>query len=272
MNKLSTLIGVVVSSALVLIAIILGNIDGIKAGDMTGVMQYIDIPSILIVVGGTIGSTITAFNFTKLKNLLKILKIAFLSAEADKVESLYQVLHLTTLARKGGGMLAIQDEISKLSDPYLAKMLNLVADNTDPDVIREIMQAEMDSMAQRHQDGQDTLSFMADMGPAFGMIGTLVGLVAMLASLDDPSTIGPKMAVALLTTLYGAVLANVIFIPLNQKMAKRTEEELLIKEAMLEGMLAFQSGSTSIIIEEKLKSYLSEPLKKNLEMRKQGSN
>ena len=101
------------------------------------------------------------------------------------------------------------------------------------------------------------------------MIGTLVGLVAMLGSLEDPSTIGPKMAVALLTTLYGAMMANMIFIPLGQKMSKRTEEELLIKEALLEGVLAFQAGETSIMIEEKLKSYLNAPLKTALEERKQ---
>ena len=269
MNKLSTLIGIGLSSALVLISIVLGNLEAIQAGDMNGIMQYVDIPSILIVVGGTIGATLTAFNFSKLKNLIKILKIAFLGAESDKVEELYQIIHLSSLARKGGGILAIQDEIEKLTDPYLVKALNLVSDNADPDVIRNIMTAESDSMAQRHQDGQDIISFMADMGPAFGMIGTLVGLVAMLGSLEDPSTIGPKMAVALLTTLYGAMLANMLFIPLGQKMAKRTEEELLIKEALLEGVLAFQAGETSIMIEEKLKSYLNITLKTALEERKQ---
>lgn len=271
MNKLSALIGIVFSSALVIISIIWSNLEGIQAGDMSGVLQYIDIPSILIVVGGTMGSTLTAFNFTKLKNLIKILKIAFLRNESDKVEELYQILHLSTLARKSGGIIYIQEEIDKLSDPFLAKGMNLVADNTDPEVIREIMNAEIESTSQRHQDGQDILGFMAEMGPAFGMIGTLVGLVAMLGGLDDPSSIGPKMAVALLTTLYGALIANVICIPLAKKMEKRTEEELLIKEALLEGVLAFQAGDTSVIIEEKLKSYLNSTLKKNLELRKQGS-
>lgn len=272
MNKLSTLIGIGLSSALVLISIVLGNLEGIQAGDMSGIMQYIDFPSILIVVGGTIGATLTAFNFTKLKNLIKVLKIAFLGAESDKVEELYQIIHLSGLARKGGGILAIQGEIEKLSDPFLVKAMNLVSDNADPSVIRNIMTAEIDSMSQRHQDGQDVISFMADMGPAFGMIGTLVGLVAMLGSLEDPSTIGPKMAVALLTTLYGAMLANIVCIPIGQKMSKRTEEELSIKEALLEGVLAFQAGDTSIMIEEKLKSYLSPSLKTALEEKKQGGN
>lgn len=267
MNKLSTLIGIVFSSVLVVVAIVLGNIEGIKAGDMSGVLQYIDIPSIMIVVGGTIGSTLTAFNFSKIMNLLKVLKIAFFSKEEDRVEPITKVLDLTLTAGKEGA-LAIQKEIEKLDDPYLVKGMSLVVDNTDPGQIKEIMEAEMDSMAQRHQDCQDILGFMADMAPAFGMIGTLVGLVAMLASLDDPSTIGPKMAVALLTTLYGAFLANVVFIPLNQKMAKRTEEELSIKESVLEGILAFQSGATRVIMEEKMKSYLSEPLKRRLEERK----
>lgn len=272
MNKLSTLIGLGLSTALVIISVVLGNLEGLKAGDMTGITQYIDIPSILIVIGGALGSTLMAFNFGKLKNLFKVLKIAFLGNETDKVEELYQILHLSSLARKGGGILSIQEEIDKLSDPFLAKGMNLVADNTDPEVIREIMNAEIESTALRHQDSQDIISFLADMGPAFGMIGTLVGLVAMLGSLEDPSTIGPKMAVALLTTLYGAMLANMVCIPLSKKMEKRTEEELSIKEALLEGILSFQAGDTSVIIEEKLKSYLSAPLKKNLELRKQGSN
>ena len=272
MNKLSTLIGLGLSTALVIISVVLGNLEGLQAGDMTGITQYIDIPSILIVIGGSIGSTLMAFNFTKIKNLLKIFKIAFLGKESDKVEELYQILHLSSLARKGGGILAIQEEIDKLSDPFLAKGMNLVADNTDPEVIREIMSAEIDSTALRHQDSQDIIGFIGDMGPAFGMIGTLIGLVAMLGGLDDPSTIGPKMAVALLTTLYGAMLANMVCLPLLKKMEKRTEEELSIKEALLEGILAFQAGDTSVIIEEKLKSYLSTPLKKNLELRKQGAN
>ena len=267
MNKFSTLIGIIFSSVLVVVAIILGNIEGIKAGDMTGVLQYIDVASILIVVGGTIGSTLTAFSFSKIMNLLKVLKIAFFKSESDKIEPIVKVLDLTLKAGKDGP-LAIQGEIDKIDDPYLAKGMTLVVDNTDPGNTRAIMEAEMNSMAQRHQDCQDILSFMADMAPAFGMIGTLVGLVAMLASLDDPSTIGPKMAVALLTTLYGAFLANVVFIPLNQKMAKRTEDELLIKESILEGILAFQSGTTRVVMEEKMKSYLSEPLKKTLEGRK----
>lgn len=272
MNKLNTLIGVVFSTALVIIAIIIGNLEGIQSGDMSGLMQYIDIPSIMIVVGGTIGSTLTAFNFGKMKNLFKVLKIAFLSNEADKVEELYQILHLSNLARKGGGILAIQDEIEKISDPYLAKGMLLVADNTDPEVIREIMNAEIESTAQRHQEGQDIIGFMGELGPAFGMIGTLVGLVAMLGGLDDPDSIGPQMAVALLTTLYGAMIANILCIPIAKKMEKRTEEELSIKEALLEGILSFQAGDTSVIIEEKLKSYLSTPLKKSLEERKKGAN
>lgn len=269
MNKLSTLIGISLSTALVLISIVLGNLETIQNGDMSGIMQYIDIPSILIVVGGTIGATLTSFDFGKCKKFIKAFKIALLGTGKDKVEELYQILHLSSLARKGGGILAIQGEIEQLSDPYLLKAMNLVSDNADPDVIRSIMTAEADSMAQRHQDNQDIMSFMGDMGPAFGMIGTLVGLVAMLGSLEDPSSIGPKMAVALLTTLYGAMLANMIFIPLNQKLAKLTEEELLIKEALLEGVLAFQAGDTSIMIEEKLKSFLDTKLKTALEERKQ---
>ena len=144
----------------------------------------------------------------------------------------------------------------------------LIADNMNPTDVKNIMMKEIDVTAQRHQSGQDILSFMADSAPAFGMIGTLVGLVAMLGSLDDPSQIGPKMAVALLTTLYGAMLANMIFIPLSTKLSKISDEEILIKEGLLDGLLAFQEGAQTMVIEEKLKSYLSTPLKNSLEERK----
>lgn len=259
MGKFSTLLGILISIALIIWAILSG-------GDPKA---YIDIPSVAVVVGGTIGTTLMVFSFARLKSLVKIFKIAFLKTESDKVEELYQVLHLSTLARKNGGILGISNEIEKIEDPYLAKAFNLVLDNINPENVREIMTHEIDSTAQRHQSGQDILGYMADAAPAFGMIGTLIGLVGMLGSLDNPSEIGPKMAIALLTTLYGALLANVIFIPLGKKLEKISEEEIAIKEGLLDGILAFQAGEQSIVIEERLKSYLSTSLKNSLEERKQ---
>lgn len=259
MGKFSTLLGILISIALIAWSILSGGDPG----------AYVDVPSIAVVVGGTIGTTLMVFSLAKLKSLVKIFKIAFFKTDADKVEQLYQVLHLSNLARKQGGILGIVNEIEQIEDPYLAKGFNLVLDNINPENVREIMTHEIDSTAQRHQDGQDILGYMADAAPAFGMIGTLIGLVGMLGSLDNPDEIGPKMAIALLTTLYGAFLANVIFIPLGKKLEKISEEELAIKEGLLDGLLAFQAGEQTMVIEETLKSYLSTSLKNSLEERKQ---
>lgn len=257
-NKLTTSLGVFIASGLLFWSIFEnGNIN-----------SYIDKQSLFIVVGGTIGTTLMAFSFSKIKSLLKIFKIAFLKSDADKVEELYQILHLSTLSKKQGGIFTISSEIEKIKDPFLAKGFNLILDNVNPENVKEIMTREIDSTAQRHQFGQDILGFMAEAAPAFGMIGTLVGLVGMLESLENSAQIGPNMAVALLTTLYGAVLANVIFIPLAKKLEKISEEEINIKEGLLDGIIAIQAEEQTLIIEEKLKSYLSTPLKNSLEERK----
>ena len=259
MGKFTTLLGILIAIGLIAWSILSGGDPG----------AFIDIPSVAVVVGGTIGTTLMVFSLAKLKSLVKIFKIAFLKTDADKVEELYQILHLSNLARKNGGILGIASEIEKLEDPFLSKGLNLVLDNVDPQNVKEIMTLEIDSTAGRHQNGQEILSYMAEAAPAFGMIGTLIGLVGMLGSLDNPDEIGPKMAVALLTTLYGAFLANVVFAPLGKKLELISQEELLIKEGLLNGILAFQAGDQTMVIEEKLKSYLSSTLKASLEERKQ---
>jgi chemotaxis protein MotA len=257
MAKFSTLLGILISVGLVVWAIVTG-------GDIT---SFIHTQSIAIVLGGTVGTTLMVFNLTTLKSLVKIFKIAFFKTEGDRVEELYKVLHLSNLARKKGGVLGISAEIEALEDPFMSKGFNLILDNINPEDVKSIMSHEIDSTIQRHQNGQDILGFMASAAPAFGMIGTLIGLVGMLKSLSDPDMIGPQMAVALLTTLYGAFLANVIFIPLQKKLEKVTEEEIAIKEGLLDGMLAVQSAQQTIVIEEKLKSYLNSTLKHKLEER-----
>lgn len=158
MNKYSTLIGIIISLALVIVSIFM-------SGDIKG---YIDVGSILIVVGGTIGTTLMVFNVDKLKGLISIFKIAFLKSDLDRVEEIYQVLSIANNARKGGGLISIQSEIEKIEDPFLLKGLNLVMDNTDPQVLQNILTKEIESTGIRHQYGQDILNFMADASPAFG--------------------------------------------------------------------------------------------------------
>lgn len=261
MNKNTTLIGTLLALGLIIFSIATGG---------AGIGGYIDFGSILIVVGGTVGTALMVFNMEKLKNLINILKIAFTKTDADRVEELYQIINIANKARKNGGLLSIQSEIENLDDKFLQKGLMLIIDNTDPEILKSILSKEIESTASRHLGGQDILGFMAESAPAMGMIGTLVGLVAMLQNLSDSAAIGPSMAVALLTTLYGALLANVIFIPLAKKLEKITEEEVTIKEASLEGILGLQAGEGTSILEEKLKAYLNNDLKKALEERKSG--
>lgn len=158
MGKFTTLLGILIALGLIVWSILSGGDPG----------AYIDIPSIAVVVGGTIGTTLMVFSLSKLKSLVKIFKIAFLKSDADKVEELYQILHLSNLSRKNGGILGIVSEIEQIEDPFLAKGFTLILDNVDPANVKEIMLREIDSTAQRHQSGQDILGFMADAAPAFG--------------------------------------------------------------------------------------------------------
>ena len=158
MGKFTTLLGILIALGLIVWSILSGGDPG----------AYVDIPSVAVVVGGTIGTTLMVFSLSKLKSLVKIFKIAFLKSDADKVEELYQILHLSNLSRKQGGILGIVSEIEQIEDPFLAKGFTLILDNVNPDNVKEIMTREIDSTAQRHQDGQDILGFMADAAPAFG--------------------------------------------------------------------------------------------------------
>lgn len=159
MNQYSTLIGIIVAFGLVVLSILMG--DG-------GIGGYIDPGSVLIVVGGSIGTSLMVFNIDKLKNLVAILKIAFLKSDTDKVEEVYQIIRLANKARKNGGLLGIQDDINNLEDPFLRKGLNLVIDNTDPEILKLILLKEIDSTASRHQNGQDIFTYLGDAAPAFG--------------------------------------------------------------------------------------------------------
>lgn len=160
MGKYSTFLGIIISIGLIIWSIV-------ASGD---IMAYVDIPSVAIVVGGTLGTTLMVFSISKLKSLFKILMIAFLRTDADKVEELYQILELSSKARKAGGILGISQEVENLKDPFLKNGLTLVMDNAFPEAIHDIMAKEIDSTAQRHQNGQDILAFMADAAPAFGKI------------------------------------------------------------------------------------------------------
>lgn len=230
-----------------------------KSGDISA---YLDIRSIIITLGGTIASTITSFPIRDIGNVLKVAKNAFVHTETSLDQVIIDIITLANIARKEG-LLSLEEYADNLDDEFLSKGIMLIVDGTEPDLVRNIMETELLYLEERHANGQRLFETAASYAPAFGMIGTLIGLINMLRTIDDPSTIGPNMSVALVTTFYGVVLANVVFLPLARKLKARNNEEILAKELIVEGLLSIQAGENPRIIEEKLKTFIPPSMRKN---------
>ena len=224
--------------------------------------SYWDIPSIFIVLGGTFAATLASFPLKKFLNTSKVIKKAFYYKEASPDDVIGEIIVLANVARKEG-LLSLEEYAENLDDEFLKKGIMLIVDGTDPDLVRNILETELVFLEERHSDGQRIFETMGTYAPAFGMIGTLIGLINMLRYLDDPSTIGPNMSVALVTTFYGSMLANIVFLPIAQKLKIRSKDEILVKELMVEGLLSIQAGENPRIIEEKLKTFIPPEMRKD---------
>lgn len=242
---LATLIGIVVAFGLVIAAIVMGGSPGV----------FINIPSVLIVFGGTIGATLINYPLKNVIGVIGIMKNTLLHKLPTPAELTEKFLEYAQKARKEG-MLSLEPVLKEIDDEYLKKGLQLTVDGMEPEAIREILETEINYLDERHELGAELLSTMGSYAPALGMIGTVIGLIQMLQTMSDPSTIGPAMAVALITTFYGAVLANLLFNPMAGKLRTRHKEELLLKELMLEGIISISKGENPRIIEEKLNSFI----------------
>jgi len=254
---LASVFGLVGGIAVILITILI-------SGDLIG---YVDIPSIICTFGGTIAMTFMAFPIKKLKEGFAALKYVFVYAETDAEYIIKSIIDLANTARKEG-LLALEEAAQQLKDDFLQKGILLIVDGTDPELVRNILETELSFIEERHKSNQGVYEFMAAIGPGFGMLGTLIGLINMLANLSDPSTVGPNMAVAIVTTLYGSIIANVFCNPVISKLKIRSSQESLMKEVMLEGMLSIQAGENPRIIEEKLKAFMSPKLRNMLDSAK----
>jgi len=221
----------------------------------TPMSLFVDVPSLVMVCGGTVAVTMMSFRADDLKGLVSVIRRTYLFKLPEPGAEIERIITYANLARKEG-LLALEAKLQEVDDGFFAKGVQLVIDGFAADTVRDIMDLELTWQHQRHSMGKKMLDSMGSMAPAFGMIGTLVGLVKMLANLSDPSSIGAGMAVALLTTFYGAVLANAVFIPLSGKLEVRAKEELLLRELMIEGIVAIQSGEKPQLIKEKLKGFL----------------
>lgn len=250
------------------IATIIGLILGIgftvlgitSSGDLGA---FWDAGSVMIVLGGTFAATLLAYPLSSLLSVGKVFQKAFLHKEVSVNNIIVDIIELANVARKEG-LLSLEEYGAKLDDEFLKKGIMLIVDGTDPELVRNILETELVFLEERHGQGQGMLEAMGAYAPAFGMIGTLIGLVNMLKDLDDPDTIGPSMAVALITTFYGSFLANVLFLPLAQKLKIRSKSEVLVKELMIEGLLSIQAGENPRIIEEKLKTFIPPEQRENV--------
>ena len=217
-------------------------------------------PSLVIVLGGTVAATFISYPLKKVIRTLKIVKNAFTTSSLPAGDVINQIIELSNIARKEG-LLAREEAGEKSDDVFLKKGIMLIVDGPDPELVRNILETELAFLEDRHKDGQGIFEAMGAFAPAFGLIGTLIGLINMLKDLDDPSSVGPNMSVALITTFYGSVFANLVFIPIANKLKGRSKEEILIKELMVEGLLSIQAGENPRIIEEKLKTFLAPELR-----------
>jgi chemotaxis protein MotA len=222
------------------------------AGD---IMMFVDAQSAIIVFGGSIFVVLSNYNMGQFFGIGKIIGKAFIFKLEKPEELIEKAVDMADAARKGG-FLALEE--AEITNAFMQKGVDMLVDGHDADVVRATLQKDIDLTTERHATGAKMLMALADVAPAMGMIGTLIGLVAMLSNMDDPKSIGPAMAVALLTTLYGAFLANVIAIPIAAKLELRLAEEKMNQELVLDAVLGIQDGQNPRVIEGLLKNYLAE--------------
>ncbi len=242
---IATIVGLVLGIALIAMAILLG-------GD---VVAYLNGPSVLIVIGGAGAATLTAYPLSRFLKLPSVSMKTIFARPTNSVELIKQLVELAEVARRDG-ILALENMTEKIEDPFLVSGIQMAVDGTDPEVIQACMETELENLMERHDSGKGLLDSMGRYAPAFGMIGTLVGLVAMLSNMDDPSAIGAGMAAALLTTLYGALLANIVLLPLADKLAMRSGEEVLTKTIIIQGVMSIQAGDNPRNVFSKLMTFV----------------
>ena len=254
---LASIIGLVACMGLVIFGMVSGE-DGVAA-----IGFFIDPASIFITFGGAFCATMASVTMTDFVGGLKSAALIFKSVTVNIPEMITKIIELSNVARKEG-LLSLEEAAGDLDDQFMKKGILLIVDGTDPELVRSILETELGSIEDRHKSKIGFWETCASMGPAWGMIGTLVGLVIMLQHMSDPSALGPSMAVALITTFYGSVLANWLCTPVANKLKANNAIEIQAKSIMIEGLLSIQAGENPRVIEEKLKSFLSPKARKGV--------
>jgi len=240
---IATIIGILLAFGLVVSAI--GG----------GLSSFIDPPSMLIVIGGTVGVLLVGYPLKSALSVIGVIMKTFMYKLDVGTDIIAKLVELAQTVRKDG-ILALESEVKNIDNEFLAKGLQMAIDGQEPNVIEDILYMEMDKVAARHSQGADMFTSLGTYAPSMGMIGTLVGLVLMLQNMSDPSSIGPSMSIALLTTFYGALMANILFLPMAGKLKTRSKEELLIHEIIMVGVQSLVVGENPRIMEQKLLGYL----------------
>ena len=242
---IATILGVISAFGLVCIAIFMGG----------GIQLFVNIPALMIVVGGTLGATMINYPLRDVFGVFNVVKKALFARKISVTELIKRFVVFAQKSRKEG-ILALENEIKEVNDEFLKKGVQLAIDGLEPQEISDILETEVEFVRSRHQLGAEIFSTMGTFSPALGMIGTLIGLVQMLQTMDDPSRIGPAMAVALLTTFYGSIIANIVCLPISGKLKTRSKEEVLTKEMAIQGIVSLSNGDNPRILEQKLQAFI----------------
>ncbi|MCX5857833.1 MAG: MotA/TolQ/ExbB proton channel family protein [Deltaproteobacteria bacterium] len=242
----ATIIGILGGFGLVIVAVVSGG----------GLTWFLDGPSAMIVLGGTFGAALINYPLSDLLGVIKVAKNAFQGKKQQADVVINQLVEMSRICRREG-LLALQTMIKQTKDPFLIKGIKLIVDGVEPAHVSEILETELDFIGERHRLGAEIFTTLGNFAPAMGLVGTLIGLVQMLQQMNNPGTIGPAMAVALITTFYGVILANLVFLPIAGKLKTRSSQELMLKQLIINGILSIQSGDNPRVLEQKLHSYIA---------------
>ncbi len=242
----ATIIGILGAFGLVALAMASGG----------GVAWFLDAPSAMIVFGGTFGAALIHYRMSDMLGVFRVVKNAFLQRKAGPRETIHQLVEMSRTARREG-LLSLEGLANRQRDPFLGKAVSLLVDGLDSEKVSIILETELDWLAERHRKGAEILTSMGHFAPAMGMMGTLIGLVQMLMKMNDPAAIGPSMAIALVTTFYGLILANLVFLPIAGKLKTKSGEEMLVKQLIIQGVQAIQHGDNPRVVEQKLHAFIA---------------
>lgn len=242
----ATIIGIILGLACTVISIMLdGSLD-----------SFFNIPSVFVVLGGGMASVLISYRLSEIVKVFKVVGHAFKNNNSKTSDTIAMMVKLSERTRREG-LLSIETDLEQIDDPFIKRSLQLVVDGIESETIKDYMNMEIENMQSRHGKGQSIFKTLGALFPAWGMIGTLIGLINLLKSLDDPSKIGPAMAIALITTFYGSVLANFICIPIANKLKLKSDEEIQLKEMIAEAVISIQAGENPKMMEHKLKVFLT---------------